>query len=107
MSRVAVVARLKPGAEPRAAELLRHGPPFDPGEHGFGRHAVYLSAAEVIFVFEGNEAEWRLDDLTDELGTWPFAAAIDAWRPLLDGPPRIARVSYAWESGPMRAGRGR
>ncbi|MEJ7793475.1 MAG: hypothetical protein WKF65_16025 [Gaiellaceae bacterium] len=53
MSQFAIIARLKPGAEPRAAELLRNRPPFDPAERGLERDAAYLSATEVVFVFEG------------------------------------------------------
>jgi len=34
----AIIARLEPGAEDRAAELLESGPPFDPAELGFERH---------------------------------------------------------------------
>jgi hypothetical protein len=96
VSQLAIVVRLKPGAEPRAAELLRNGPPFDPGERGFERHAVYLSATEVVFVFEGPEVEWIVSELVDEPSS-PLAAAFDAWRPLLDAPPRIARRAYAWQ----------
>lgn len=97
MSRFAIVARLKPGTEPRAAELLRNGPPFDPAERGFERHAVYLSATEVVFVFEGREAEWIVSDLVDDPFSWLVSAALDAWRPLIDGQPRIARPQYAWQ----------
>ncbi len=96
MSQLAIVVRLKPGAEPRATELLGNGPPFDPRERGFERHAVYLSATEVVFVFEGPEAEWIVSELVDEPSS-PLAAAFDAWRPLLDAPPRIARRAYAWQ----------
>ena len=55
MQRIAIVARLKPGAEERAAELIEGGPPFDARARGFERHAVYLSADEIVFVFEGPE----------------------------------------------------
>jgi hypothetical protein len=50
-----------------------------------------------VFVFEGPEVDVVLDDL---LG-YPFGpglrAAFDEWRPLVEGPPRIARPAYAWE----------
>ena len=35
MEQIAIVARLKSGAEPRAAELIAAGPPFDPIEVGW------------------------------------------------------------------------
>jgi hypothetical protein len=97
---VAIVARLKNGAEPRAAELLEKGPPFDPAERGFERHAVYLSATEVVFVFEGPQVDSMLDDLVGEPFSWLVSAALDEWRALVDGPPRIARAAYAWEAPP-------
>jgi len=96
MQRIAIVARLKPGVEERAAELIQAGPPFDPRERGFERHAVYLSADEIVFVFEGQEVEWILDEMVDELGG-RVAHALAAWEDLVLGPPRIARPAYVWE----------
>ncbi len=97
MERVALVARLKPGMEGKAAELLAGGPPFDPVERGFDRHAVYLSAGEVVFVFEGQEVEWLVDEIVNEPAGGTVATALAAWRDLVEGPPRIARTAYAWE----------
>lgn len=106
MEQLAIVARLKSGAEPKAAALLEQGAPFDPEEHGLTRHTVFLSADTVIFVFEGHEVEWQVDQLISEPFQWDVSAAFDSWRDLLDGPPRIARVAYAWErresGSPMR-----
>jgi hypothetical protein len=96
VSQFAVVARLKPGREARAAELLQQGPPFDPAERGLQRHAVYLSATEVVFVFEGPDAEAIVSDLVDEPFSWLLRERFDDWRPLVDGPPRIARSAYVW-----------
>jgi hypothetical protein len=96
MEQIAIVARLKSGVEPRAAELIAHGPPFDPKGSGLERHTVYLSADEVLFVFEGHEVEWIVDGLVDEPFHWPLIAALDDWRPLLEGHPRIARPAYSW-----------
>jgi hypothetical protein len=101
MRQVAIVARLKDGAEPRAAELLAKGPPFDPAERGFERHTVYLSATEVVFVFEGHEVDSTLDEMIGEPFSWLLSAALNEWRTLVDESPRIARPAYAWE-GPRR-----
>jgi hypothetical protein len=101
MERVAIIARLKPGAEPRAAELISAGPPFDPEGSGFERQSVYLSASEVMFVFEAHEVEWLVDALIDEPFHWMLDEAIDKWRPLVDGPPRIAREVFSWERSPV------
>lgn len=93
MERLCVTARLKPGAAERAAELVASGPPFDPGELGLSRHAVYLSDREVAFVFEAPEVEWLVEELVND----PVrSAAFGAWTPLLEGAPRLAREAYFW-----------
>ena len=97
MQRLVILARLKEGAEQAASELVAEGPPFDPVELGLVRHAVYISATEVIFVFEGEEVEWRVDDLVDDPFRWPVQAAFEQWRPLVEDQPRIARERYYWE----------
>jgi hypothetical protein len=97
MEMLALIARLRPGAEERAAQLVAYGPPFDPGGRGLLRHTVYLSAGEVVFVFEGDEVEWIVEDMVQEPAGGAVAAALDAWRDLVDGPPRIGRAAYSWE----------
>src|SRR5215207_3408715 len=98
MDRVAIVAHLKDGVEQRAAGLVAKGPPFDPAEKGLAGHVVYLSASEVVFVFEGSGVEWILEELIDEPFQWPVSAALDEWRPLVEGVPRIARPAYVWQA---------
>lgn len=97
MERLALVARLKPGSQSRAEELIAKGPPFDPQEGGFVRHSVFLSASEVVFVFEAHEVEWLVDALVGDPFQWMVAEALDAWRPLVEGSPRIAREKFSWE----------
>lgn len=97
MERLALIARLKPGIQPRAAELLAKGPPFDLQGSGFVRHSVFLSATEVIFVFEAPEVEWLVSALVDDPFHWMLAEALDDWRPLVEGTPRIAREQFSWE----------
>jgi hypothetical protein len=104
MEQIAIVARLKPGAGPQAASLLAEGPPYDPEANGLARHTVYLSADEVVFVFEGNEVEWIVDGLIDEPFHWALLEALEAWRPLLEENPRIARPAYAWARDALAAG---
>ena len=98
MEQLAIVARLKPGAEPRAADLIANGPPFDPTESGLDGHTVYLSADEVVFVFEGHEVEWIVDRLVDDPFHWLVGEALERWRPLLEDQPRIARPAYVWRA---------
>jgi hypothetical protein len=97
VARVALIARLKPGCEEQAAQLVAAGPPFDPGERGLTGHEVYLSAGEVVFLFEAPEVESSLDDMLVELGGI-LAPVLDAWREIVDGPPRIARPRYIWNA---------
>jgi hypothetical protein len=98
MERVAIVARLKEGSGPRAAELIAGGPPFDLAETGIARNSVYLSAGEVVFVFEGHQVEWMVDDLINDPLRPKLQSAFDAWRSIVDGSPRIARERFSWEA---------
>ena len=100
MQRLVLIGRLKPGAEEAAAALIAQGPPFDPQAHGFGRHSVFLASSEVVFLFEGDEVEWEIDEIVDEPFGWPVSEALEHWAPLIDGPPHIAREVYFWERAP-------
>jgi hypothetical protein len=52
-----LVARLKPDSYERAQELLAEYPsPIAEGLEGVDRNAIFLSANEVIFLFEGEGA---------------------------------------------------
>jgi hypothetical protein len=94
MQRLAVIAKLRPGASQRAEELIELGPPFDPAGHGVERHSVFLAADAVVFVFEGGTANSLLAALSgpDE------QSILGAWEPLLDGTPLIAHEVYHWPS---------
>jgi hypothetical protein len=98
MERFAIVARLRPGAEERARRLLAAGPPYDLSASGIERHSVFLSEGEVVFNFEGHEVEWIVDDLIDGPSHHELQRALDDWRSIVDGPPRIAREQFAWDS---------
>ncbi len=97
MERLALIARLKPGTQPRAEELIAKGPPFHLQASGFVRHSVFLSATEVICVFEAHQVEWLVSALVDDPFHWMLADALEKWRPLIDGEPRIAREKFSWE----------
>jgi len=101
MTRLVLVARLLPGAHAKAADLLELGPPFDPARVGMARHFAFLTGEEVVFLFEGPEVEWTVDDLVDH----PIvAASLEPWKKLVEGSPRIAPELYAWEREPQLAG---
>ena len=85
MEQLAIVASLKPGMEEEARKRLEQGPPFDLGESGLEHHTVYLSAREVVFVFEGHEVEWIVNSMIEdtfrpelELGFAPVPLLPDA-----------------------------
>src|SRR5438045_9608143 len=93
MNRLLITARLRDDAHAQAEVLLREGPPFDPEELGLERHAAYLTAGEVVFVFEAREVEWIVNDLIDD----PAVAAFFApWQPLVEGTPRLAHERFYW-----------
>jgi hypothetical protein len=96
VERLAVIAKLRAGAEAHAAELVERGPPFSPSEIGFTRHSVFLTGDHVIFVFEGG----KLNDLLRMVVKAPTSgAALREWEQVLEGMPRVAREVYSWERG--------
>ncbi len=103
MNRLMIVARLQPGKHEEAEALLRRGPLFDPEELGLHRHAAYLTANEVVFVFEGSEVEWIVNDLIDDP---VLSTAFGRWRAILDEPPRLAHERYHWARDEAKTGVG-
>jgi hypothetical protein len=97
MERVAIIARLKKGSEQRAAELVAAGPPFDLSNMGVVRHNIYISPREAVFVFEGHEVEWIVDELIDEPFHYELQRALEQWREIVDGEPRVARERFGWQ----------
>jgi len=92
VSRAVVVVPLREGANQKAAELLRGGPPFDPETVGLERHQVFLTEIEAVFVFEAasQDAAQKL------VGEDAFWSAVSAWKELVAGPPRLADDTYSW-----------
>jgi len=93
MNRLLIVAHLKSGVHAEAEELLRAGPPFDPEELGIHRHAAYLTATNVVFVFEAPGVEWIVYDVIDDP---VMSTALSPWRALVEGPPRLAHERFYW-----------
>jgi hypothetical protein len=83
--------------------LIVNGPPFDAAQEGLTRHAVYVSSHEVVFVFEGHEVEWIVDDMATAPFRWNVLDAFETWRPIIDGEPRLAQLAYAWDREQDRA----
>jgi hypothetical protein len=95
-SRAVLVLPLVEGAQARVAELLRKGPPFDPDEIGLGRHQVFLTEREAVFLFEA-ESPGASDRLLSNSRLW---TAVAAWKDLVVGPPRLADDVYSWVRAP-------
>lgn len=92
MSRALVVIPLREGAQAEAAALLHGGPPFDPEEVGLDRHHVFVTEAEVVFLFEAEDLGAAERLIADE-SFWKAAAA---WKDLVAGPPQWADDAYSW-----------
>jgi len=45
----------------------------------------------------GGRARELVDALVDDPAQWPVIEALEAWRPLIEGRPRIARAVYVWD----------
>jgi hypothetical protein len=93
--RLAVVARLRPGSQERAIEILAEGAPYELGEAGFRRHSVFLAEEDVVFLFEGSGIEELVRDLVNDPTR---SAAFSVWGPLLEGTPALAREEFYWEA---------
>ena len=103
MNRLIIVARLRGDAYDEAKMLLRSGPPFDPDEAGLEGHSALLTAEEVVFVFEGREVEWKVNDLIDNPAV---AAFFGPWEKLIEGTPRLAHEQFRWNRGEQKLGVG-
>ncbi len=92
MSRLVVVVPLEEGAQDRARELLRNGPPFDPQAAGLERHHVFLTDNEAIFVFEADAPD-AVEQLAADESLWE---AVAGWTDLVGGSPLLAEDVYSW-----------
>jgi hypothetical protein len=103
MNRLMIVARLRDDAHDEAETLLREGPPFDPEPLGLERHAAYLTAGEVVFVFEAPEVEWVVNELVDDPA---IAVFFSPWEKLIEGTPRLAHERFYWSRADQKLGVG-
>jgi hypothetical protein len=102
VKRLVVTLKLRKGTQEQATKLIAAGPPFDPGDLGLARHAVYLGADIAIFAFEGEDVEERVRAvINDPVRSASFAA----WVPLLAGRPALAHEVYYWEADDARTAR--
>jgi hypothetical protein len=95
MARLVVVVPLKEGAREEARRLLDGGPPFDLEGSRFDHHQVHLTEREAVFVFESPEGTpATLSVRASDPTMWKAAAA---WKPLVDGKPRMAETVFVWD----------
>jgi hypothetical protein len=98
VKQVVVVFQLREGSEPKAKALAAAAPPFDPENAGFKRLAVYVSHTQVIFVLEGDDPEWREDDLVNDFLQPALRERLDEWRKLADVQTWPAQPIFFWEA---------
>src|SRR4029450_55609 len=98
MKQVLVVFHLREGAQLEAEKLAAAAPPFDPEEAGFTRLAVYVARGNVIFVLEGEEPEWREDELVDNFLLPAFRDRLDEWRKLAEVETWRVQPAFVWQS---------
>lgn len=94
--RVAVVVPIRKSKLDKVRQLLEAGPPFEPQRVGLGRHQVFLTDHEAIFLFE-SAAGFSLSKLLTDRGVWSSAAS---WRDCVAGAPRVAKPFYSWAAAP-------
>jgi CBS domain-containing protein len=104
VERVALIARFDPEQAEQVRELLEEGPPYDLAESTIDRHAVYLSSREVVFVFEGPDVQWQVEDIADEFFHPAIRSTLADWRKLVDEEPRLGHPVFAWERGSPATG---
>ena len=95
MESLVVVAHLKPDAYEEACALIKQGPPFDLENSGLTRNAVFCSPREVIFLFEGPDAEATVERMLND----PVVSArFSVWGHLIDGAPVRAVREFEWHA---------
>lgn len=93
MSRFVVTGQLRPGAAAKVAEILHEGPPFDLAETSLVQHEIFLGTDEIVFLFEGPEAETEARRLLKTPHVLGQAGRIVAH---LTAPPRLPHEVFCW-----------
>ena len=101
MRRFVVSLPLRPGSTDQIRRLLREGPPFDLSGLSLERHEVFLSDAELIFLFEGTHSERVAIELLERPRVLGQASRI---APFVAGPPRFFSEAFSWEAQPELEG---
>jgi hypothetical protein len=91
VDRLVLIASLKPDARERIRELISAHQADEKSD--LQRFGVFLAADEVVFFFEGPDADKRLREIMND----PARTEISHWLPLFDGPLHRAEEAYYWE----------
>jgi hypothetical protein len=89
-----VTARLKRGRLEHVREILREEPPFDAAETALQRQQVFLGRDEVVFLFDGPQADEVGRRLLDDSGILGRRGRIARH---LSGSPRTAYEVFSWD----------
>ena len=73
-------------------------PALRSGGAGFELLAVYVTHREAIFVLEGEEPQWREDDLVNEFLQPALRQRLDEWRKLGNVQTWPAQPVFFWEA---------
>lgn len=94
-TRIAFSAHFDPKEREHLQKRFAEGPPFDPEQAGFDRHAVYLGDQDVVFFFEGDDPLPAVRKLAADqrllLEAVKMAGAVKA--------PRVLAEVYTWQRG--------
>jgi hypothetical protein len=94
MSRFVITAKIKRGSEPQVRELLREGPPFDLADTTLERHEVFLARDELVFLFEGPQADREAMRLLESPHVLGRASRLASH---FRGRPRLPEEVFSWE----------
>lgn len=92
--RVVLLAALKPEARERALELLGEAADKEDHEAVTERQSIFLSDRDVIFLFEGEDAQASVRELVNDPVRSTF---LGSWLPLFDGPLHRAQEAFFFE----------
>jgi len=94
VTRLLLIARLRSGSAERARQLIDEAPRRRETEGSLDRVGVFLAEDEVVFFFEGEDAEGAVRSFLDD----PVRSTlIGPWLPLFAGPLHAAPSAYFWE----------
>lgn len=93
-TRMVVRVPIDPKHVEHVRELIRRGPPFDEnGVPGLERHEVYVTGADVIFVFEGADPGFAVERVMRDARVW---SALESWDEYVAGRASVIEPEYAW-----------